>query len=181
MPAPRKFQKPTATRNMTAQRCGNGVRERDSWRAPSCRKLHASTVRKVRGMTSAAEKNAPSAMCSAGVAREVEVVHRADHAADRVEDDVEVDDGQGRPARDDAEQDEDVGDHDGREELQEVLDPEVHDPEAPEVGGREVDVGPGEQPDGVEGRDRQRGEEEEPRHVAHVLAVAAVRAARGTA
>ena len=25
MPAPRKFQKPTATRNMTAQRCGNGV------------------------------------------------------------------------------------------------------------------------------------------------------------
>ena len=66
MPAPRKFQKPTATRNMTAQRCGNGICERDSWAAPSCRNDHASTVRKVSGMTSAAEKNAPSAMCSAG-------------------------------------------------------------------------------------------------------------------
>jgi hypothetical protein len=66
MPAPRKFQKPTATRNMTAQRCGNGVCERDSCAAPSCRKLQASTVRKVSGMTSAAEKNAPSAICSAG-------------------------------------------------------------------------------------------------------------------
>jgi hypothetical protein len=67
IPAPRKFQNPTATRNMTAQRCGNGVRERDSCLAPSCKKLHASTVRNVRGMTSAAEKNAPRAMCSAGV------------------------------------------------------------------------------------------------------------------
>ena len=52
---------------MTAQRCGNGVRERDSCLAPSCKKLHASTVRKVKGITSAAEKNAPRAMCSAGV------------------------------------------------------------------------------------------------------------------
>src|SRR5581483_10480938 len=47
------------------------VRERgsrfDSWRAPSWRKLHASTLRNVNGMTSAAEKNAPRAMCSAGV------------------------------------------------------------------------------------------------------------------
>ena len=33
MPAPRKFQKPTATRNMTAQRCGNGVSDFDSCRA----------------------------------------------------------------------------------------------------------------------------------------------------
>ena len=65
-PAPRKFQKPTATRNITAQRCGKGVVERPSWRAPSCRKLHASTVRKVSGITSAAENTAPSAMCSAG-------------------------------------------------------------------------------------------------------------------
>ena len=51
---------------MTAQRCGKGVRERDSCAAPSCRNDHASTVRKVSGITSAAEKNAPSAMCSAG-------------------------------------------------------------------------------------------------------------------
>ena len=66
MPAPRKFQKPTETRNMTAQRCGKGVRDRDSCAAPSCKKDHASTVRKVSGITSAALKNAPSAICSAG-------------------------------------------------------------------------------------------------------------------
>ena len=66
MPAPRKFQKPTATRNITAQRCGKGVADFDSWRAPSCRKLQASTVRKVSGITSSAEKTAPSAMFSAG-------------------------------------------------------------------------------------------------------------------
>ena len=37
----------------------------------------------------------------------------------------------------------------------------------------------GEQADSVEGRDRQRGEEEEPGHVAHVLAAQRARAARG--
>ena len=57
----------TATKNITAQRCGNGVRDLDSCRAPSCKKLQASTVRNVKGITSAAEKNAPRAMCSAGV------------------------------------------------------------------------------------------------------------------
>lgn len=67
MPAPRKFQKPTATRNITAQRCGNGVVEDDSCRDPSCRNDQASTVRKVSGSTSAAEKNAPSAIVSAAV------------------------------------------------------------------------------------------------------------------
>ena len=51
---------------MTAQRCGNGVAERDCCAEPSCRNAHASTVRNVSGITSAAEKNAPSAMCSAG-------------------------------------------------------------------------------------------------------------------
>src|SRR5215218_2294812 len=61
MPAPRKFQKPTATRNMTAQRWGNGVRDRDSCRAPSCRKLQASNVRNVRGMTSAEDHNSQGA------------------------------------------------------------------------------------------------------------------------
>src|SRR4029453_4719386 len=66
IPAPRKFQKPTATRNITAQRCGNGVRDFDSCRAPSCKKLQASTVRKVSGIPSRAEKNAPRAMFSAG-------------------------------------------------------------------------------------------------------------------
>src|SRR5215211_4625661 len=102
IPAPRKFQKPTATRNMTAQRCGNGICERASWAATSCRNDHASTVRNVSGMTSAAEKN------------------------------------------------EHVGDHHRGEELEEVLDPQVHDPEAPELGGGEVVRRAGDQADGVE-------------------------------
>ena len=52
---------------------GPAVRERfgvpDVCREPSCRNAQASTVRKVSGMTSAAEKNAPRAMCSTGVQR----------------------------------------------------------------------------------------------------------------
>jgi hypothetical protein len=47
----------------------------------------------------------------------------------------------------------------------------VDDPESPEVRRREVRLGPGEQPDGIERRDRECGEEEQPRHVAHVLAL----------
>src|SRR5215217_6291060 len=74
------------------------------------------------------------------------------------------------PSRARPQQHEYVGDHDGREELEEVLDPEVDDPESPEVSRREVRFGPGEQPDGIERRYRQRREEEQPRHVAHVLA-----------
>ena len=46
----------------------------------------------------------------------------------------------------------------------------MHDPEPPEVGDREVAVRVGEKPHRIERRDGQRGEEEEPRHVAHVLA-----------
>ena len=107
------------------------------------------------------------------LAGEVEVVHRADHPADRVEKDVEEDHGQRDPLADDPEQDEDVGDHHRREQLEEVLDPEVDDPEAPEVGDREAVARAGEQADRVEGRDRQRGEEEQPGHVAHVLALEA--------
>jgi hypothetical protein len=42
-----------------------------------------------------------------GRAREVQVVHRPDHAAHGVEDDVEVDDDQRDSLADDAEQDED--------------------------------------------------------------------------
>ena len=58
------------------------------------------------------------------------------------------------PLAHDAEQHEDVGDHHRGEELEEVLDPQVDDPEAPEVGDGEVVAGAGEQPDGVERRDR---------------------------
>src|SRR4029450_1036471 len=97
------------------------------------------------------------------------MVHSADHTSCRIEQDVQVDHCQCHLLPDHPEQDEDVGDHDGREELEEVLDPQMHDPEAPEVRGGEVRLRPGEQPDGIECRDRQGREEEEPRHVAHVL------------
>ena len=86
---------------------------------------------------------------------------------------------QRHPLRDHAEQHEDVGDHDRREQLQEVLDPEVDDPEPPEVGDGEVAPRVGEQADGVEGGDRQRGEEEEPGHVARCARCAAACAGRG--
>ena len=88
------------------------------------------------------------------LAGEVEVVHRPDHAADGVEDDVEEDHGQRDPLAHDAEQHEHVRDHHGGEQLEEVLHPQVHDPEAPELGDREVVAGAGEQADGVEGRNR---------------------------
>src|SRR5919107_5193663 len=75
----------------------------------------------------------------------------------------------GHPLGDDTKQDEDVGDHDGREELEEVLDPQVHDHEPPVVRRREAGVGPGQQADGVEGGDGQGREEEHPGHVAQAL------------
>ena len=104
------------------------------------------------------------------LAGEVQVVHGPDDAADRVQDDVEEDDGERDLLAHHAEQDEHVGDHHRGEELQEVLDPQVHDPEAPELGGGEVVAGAGDQPDGVERRDRARRQEEQPRHVARMLA-----------
>ena len=67
---------------------------------------------------------------------------------------------------DDAEQNEDVGDEDRGEEFEEVLDPEMDDPETPEIGSGEVISGVSQQADSVKGRDRQRGEEEEPRQIA---------------
>ena len=88
------------------------------------------------------------------LAREVQVVHRADDAAERVQDDVEVDHRQRDPLAHHAEQHEHVGDHHRGEQLEEVLDPQVHDPEAPELGDGEVVAGARDQTDGVERRDR---------------------------
>src|SRR5215217_4196029 len=96
-------------------------------------------------------------------------MHRAYDPARRVEQDVEEDNRQSDFLPDDPEQDEDVSYHHGREELQEVLDPQMNNPEAPEVGSREVGVGAGEQADRVEGGDGKGREEEEPGHVARVL------------
>ena len=169
MPAPRKFQNPTATRNMTAQRCGNGVCERDSCGAELRERPRLDGQERERDHLGGREEGAEGHVLG-GLAGEVEVVHRADHAAERVEDDVEEDHRQRDPLAHDPEQHEHVGDHRGREQLEEVLDPEVDDPEAPELGRREVVARARDQPDRVEGQDRAGGEEEEPGHVAGVFA-----------
>ena len=67
------------------------MRDLASCRAPSCRKLHASTVRKVSGITSAAEKERAERHVLGGRARKIHMMHRADHAARGVEQDVEID------------------------------------------------------------------------------------------
>ena len=99
-------------------------------------------------------------------AREVQVVHGAEHPTGRVEDDVHVDDTQRHLLADDTEHDEDVRHHDGGEELEEVLDPEMDHPETPELGYRQLSVRPGEETHSVEHWDRQGREEKHPRHIA---------------
>ena len=68
-----------------------------------------------------------------------------------------------------AEQHENVGDHDRREQFEKILHPQMHDPEPPEIRRGESGVRPHEQPDGVKGGNGQRGKEEQPRHVARVF------------
>ena len=98
-------------------------------------------------------------------AGEVQMVHGADDAAGGIQDDVEEDHAQRDSFAHHAQQHEHVGHHHGGEQFEEVLDPQVHHPEPPEVGDGVVGVAAGQQPDGVERRDRQPGEEEQPRHV----------------
>ena len=98
-------------------------------------------------------------------AGEVQVVHCADDATHRVQDDVEEDELDGDLAAHHAQHHEDVGDHDRGEQLEEVLDPQVHHPEPPELGDGQMRLGAGEHADGVERGDGQAGVEEQPRHV----------------
>jgi len=86
-----------------------------------------------------------------GRSREIQVVHRPNHATGRVEHNVQVDRCQRHSLGYDAEQHEDVRDHDACKQLEEVLDPQVDHPETPDVSRREVVPGLGEQPDRVEG------------------------------
>ena len=65
----------------------------------------------------------------------------ADDAAAQEQDRVEVDDAQGRLARDHAQPEEHHRHHDRDEEFEEPLDPEVDDPEPPGVDHREVRSG----------------------------------------
>ena len=57
------------------------------------------------------------------------------------------------------------GDHDGGEDLEEALDPEVHHPPPPVLGHRQVRVPVPHQAGAVEQRDRRRGEEEQAQQV----------------
>ncbi len=86
-------------------------------------------------------------------------------ATDGVQDDVQVDDRHGHSLAHDTQQDEQIGHQDGGEDLEEVLDPQVDHHEPPEVRDGVALVGVGHQADRVEGRDREAGVEEQPRHV----------------
>ena len=97
------------------------------------------------------------------------MVHGAEDSAGGVEDDVEENDLHGNFVPYDAEHHEDVRDHDGCEQFQEVLNPEVHDPEAPEFGHAEVHLGAGQHAHRVERGNREAGVEEQPRQVEAVL------------
>ena len=86
-----------------------------------------------------------------------------------IQQDIEIHDARGRRLRDDSQQHENVGHHDRREQLQKVFDPEVHDPEAPEIGNRKIGSRMGQQPHRVEQRDRQRAVEEQVRQISAAL------------
>src|SRR5215469_9822886 len=100
---------------------------------------------------------------------EVHVVHRAHDAARGIEDDIEIDQAQRSAFVNYAQKNKDVGDEDGCEQLKEVFHPEMHDPEAPEIGSCEVLAGVRQQADAIEGGDGKREEEKEPRHVSVVF------------
>ena len=66
-------------------------------------------------------------------------------------------------------QHEDVSHHDRREQLQEVLDPQVDNPEAPEVDDGEVCILAKNHPCSVEQGDRERTVEKQVGHVSWML------------
>src|SRR6516165_1707615 len=68
----------------------------------------------------------------------VNMMHAADHSAGRIEDDVQVDDFEGHAFMNHAQKHKHVGDHNGSEKLEEVLDPEMDNPEAPKIRRRKV-------------------------------------------
>ena len=100
-----------------------------------------------------------------GCAGEVQVVHGADDATCGVQDDVQQDDLDGDLAAHHAEHHEQVGHHHGGEQLQEVLHPQVHHPEAPELRDGQVGLVGGQQAHRVEGGDGQGRVGEQPGHV----------------
>src|SRR5438309_8336699 len=97
------------------------------------------------------------------------MMHRADHAAQGIEDNIEINDAQRRRFPNYAQQHKHVGDHDGREELQKIFHPEVHHPEAPKIIDDKTGARAGEETHRIESWNRQRGVKKHPRHIAEVL------------
>src|SRR5439155_2002253 len=81
-------------------------------------------------------------------------MHGSNDAACGIENDIQIDHAQCDALVNYAQQDKDVGNEDGGEQLQEIFDPEVHDPKAPKVRSREMVSGVGEQANRVEGNCR---------------------------
>ena len=89
------------------------------------------------------------------------MVHTAHHAPCRVEDDIKVDHAQRVALIDHTQQYDQVSHQDGREQFKEIFNPEMNNPEAPEVSRCEMPTGMCEQADGIERRDGKGREEEE--------------------
>ncbi len=73
-----------------------------------------------------------------GLTGEINVMHRPDDAARGIEQNVQINYLKGHSFMHDAEKHKDVGNHDGRKQLQEVLHPQMDYPKAPEIRCSEV-------------------------------------------
>ena len=144
-------------------------------------KSQASSVSSVSGTTSSAEKQAARPMLSVPWPVKYQWWPVPTMPAPQVEDGVEVDDARGRAWRVTRPiWTEHHRDEHGGEELEEALDPQVDDPEAPVVDHGEVGVRAVEQRGQVEERDRRRGVEEERRELGPPADRGSPGAARGT-
>src|SRR5215475_6366779 len=114
-------------------------------------------------------KECPERHMLSRCARKINMMHRADHAASRVQYDVQVDQRERHAFMHDPQQHEYVGDHDCGEEFEKIFDPQMHNPEPPEFGGSKMRRGPRKQSYRVKRRNGESGEEEQPRHVALVV------------
>src|SRR6185503_9438649 len=103
--------------------------------------------------------------------REIHVVHSAHNASGRVENDVEIDHLQCYAFVHYSQEHEDIRHKDRSEKLKKVFDPEMDNPESPEVRCGEVLSRICEEPNTIKCRNRKRGKEEEPRHIPDMLRI----------
>ena len=96
------------------------------------------------------------------------MVARPDDPCAEVEDRVEVDDARGRLRAHEPHLEEHDRDEHRREELEEALDPQMDDPEAPVVDHRRIRVGAVEERGQIEQRNGDRDVEEERRQSARL-------------